>query len=139
LQWSYKVPVLKNNQAILFSTAPPPCAPAVTSPITVTRGGFRYNNTTKRFVQTVTLLNNSASAVQGTISLVLDNLSVNATLFNKTGSTSCTTPAGSPFINIPSITALSPGQSVSIILELMNSNSAGITYTTRVLAGNGAR
>ena len=104
--------------------------------MTVTRGGFRYINATGRFVRTVTIKNTSASRIGGPISLVLDNLSSNATLYNKTG----TTYSGKPYVDLVlPLGYLDPGSSVSLVLEFVNPLRLGITYTTRVLAGSGPR
>jgi hypothetical protein len=104
--------------------------------VTVTRGGFRRNSTTGRYVQQVTLKNTGTSAIDGSISLVVDNLSSNATLFNKSGDTSCATPI-SPYKNVGvgSDNVLSPGESAMVVLEFTNSSNQSITYSTRVLAG----
>ncbi len=115
----------------------PACASNVSAQIQVTRSGFGYNFATQRFVQTVTLKNMSGGTVPAPISLVLDSLSSNATLYNATGTTACATPAGSPFINWSS--SLAPGASASIVLQFTNPSKAGITYATRVLAGSGGR
>jgi hypothetical protein len=113
------------------------CAADVSARVQVTRSGFGYNFTTQRFVQTVTLKNVSAAAIASPISLVLDNLSSNATLYNATGTTACATPAGSAFINW--LSSLAPGASASIVLQFVNPTRAGIAYSTRVLSGNGGR
>jgi WD40 repeat protein len=110
----------------------------VSSQVCVTRGGFRRNATTGRYQQTVTLKNNSTTSITGPVSLVLDSLSSNATLYNKTGVTSATTPTGRPYINVTSGT-IAPGASVSVTLELANPTNKAITYSTRVLAGPGSR
>jgi hypothetical protein len=115
----------------------PVCASNVSAQVQVTRSGFGYNFTTQRFVQTVTLKNVSGAITSSPISLVLDSLSSNATLFNATGTTACATPAGSPFINWSS--SLAPGASGSIVLQFTNPSKAGITYATRVLAGSEGR
>ena len=115
----------------------PQCAANVTAQVQVTRSGFGYNFATQRFVQTVTLKNISGSAVNAPTSIVLDQLSSNAALFGSTGTTSCATPAGSPFINW--LSSLAPGASASIVLQFTNPTKAGIMYTTRVLAGSGGR
>ena len=117
--------------------SPPTCASNVSNQVQVTRSGFGYNLATQRFVQTVTLKNLSASILAGPLSLVLDNLSSNATLFSPSGTTACAAPAGSPFIN--SSGNLNPGASVSVTLQFMNPSRAGITYATRVLAGSAGR
>jgi hypothetical protein len=137
LQWSYKVPVLRNGQAILFSG----CASDVTSRLSVTRGGYQLNRTTNRYVQSVTIKNTSANPISGPVSLILQSLSSNATLFNKNGVTSCSPPSGSPYINVSvgSDGILSPGESASVTLEFTNPSNKSITYTARVLAGAGSR
>lgn len=109
------------------------CAMDVSGQVTITRGGFRLNHATNTFVQTVTLTNNGAPL--SNISLVLDALSGNATLSGAGGTTQCDAPLGSPWIAVPGIIAT--GQSVSITLNFSNPPNAGISYTTRVLAGSG--
>ena len=103
----------------------------------ITRSGFGYSLATQRFVQTVTIKNTGAGVITGPLSLVLDTLSSNATLFSPSGTTACVAPAGSPFIN--SSGNLNPGASVSVTLQFMNPSRAGITYATRVLAGSAGR
>jgi hypothetical protein len=115
----------------------PACATNVSSQVQVTRSGFGYNLATQRFVQTVTLKNISTVTIASPISLVFDSLSSNATLYNPIGTTSCATPAGSPFINW--LSNLVPGASASIVLQFTNPSKAGITYSTRVLAGAAGR
>jgi len=115
----------------------PACATDVSPQVQVTRGGFGYNFATGRFAQTVTLKNTSASAITGPLSLVLDSLSGNATLFNPSGTTSCAAPAGSPFINLAG--GLTPGASAALALQFTDPNRTGITYATRVLAGSAGR
>jgi hypothetical protein len=115
----------------------PACATDVGAQVQVTRSGYGYNFATQRFVQTITLKNISGSTFASPISLVLDHLSSNATLYNPTGTTACATPSGSPFINW--LSSLAPGASASIVLQFTNPTKAGITYATRVLAGSGGR
>ncbi|HET9762691.1 MAG TPA: hypothetical protein VFR50_04210, partial [Casimicrobiaceae bacterium] len=114
----------------------PVCATDVSARVQVTRSGFSYNFASQRFVQTVTFKNISATTVATPISLVLDSLSSNATLYSPTGATACATPAGSPFINW--LGSLAPGASASIVLQFVDPSRTGITYTTRVLAGGSA-
>ena len=113
------------------------CASDVSAQVQVTRSGFGYNLSTLRFVQTVTLKNAGTGTIAGPLSLVLDNLSSNATLFGPTGSTTCALPAGSPFISATS--DLGPGASISMNLQFTDPTRTGITYSTRVLAGTAAR
>lgn len=119
---------------------PVPAATDVSSEVTVTRSGYVLNLATGRYAQTVTVTNSSANTISGPISLVLDNLSSNASLFNATGTTSFAAPAGSPYITqFLSTGNLAPGQMASFSLQFTDPTRAAITYTTRVLAGTGAR
>ncbi len=129
-------PFGKQPRLVIRYETPPPVTD-VTAQVSITRGGFRYNRTTGRFVQQVTLKNISSNPIQGPVSLVLDNLSSNAELFNRTGYTR----SGSPYINVNvgSDNVFSPGESAFVILDFKNPSNRGITYTTRVLAGPGER
>lgn len=113
------------------------CATNLSGFIGVTRSGFAYNFTRQSFFQTVTLTNNSSTAIAGPISLALDSLSGNASLSNASGIASCNLPASS-FIN-SSVASLAPGASTSIVLQFADPSRAAITYNTRVLAGPGIR
>jgi hypothetical protein len=110
----------------------------VSAQVKVTRGGFRLNRATGRYVQQVTLKNIGASAIAGPVSLVLDSLSATASLYNKTGVTAATTPAGSPYLNVTA-GDLAAGASVMATLEFTNLTNKSILYATRVLAGPGPR
>lgn len=120
----------------------PACAIDVTTRVVVTRGSFRQNLVTRRFTQTVTIQNVGTSPVQGELVFVLDDLSSNAALHNPLGRTLCAAPLDSPFINVNAgdDSMLTPGETVTLSLEFTNSNPRqSITYTPRLLAGNGAR
>ena len=131
--------ITSQPQTITAMFVPCSCAVDVSASITVTRGGYVFNPGTQRFAQTVTLTNNSTSTINGPISLVIESLSGNATLFNLTGATdSFFPPVGLPYINT-TVASLASGQSASITLQFTNPSKAAITYTTRVLAGSGAR
>jgi Divergent InlB B-repeat domain len=130
--------IMDQPQTITAVFVPCGCAADVSTSITVTRGGYVLNPGTGRFVQTDTLTNNSANTITGPISLVLDDLSAEATLFNATGTTdSLEPPVGSPYIN--AVVTLAPGQNVAIQLQFTDLTRGAITYNTRVLAGPGLR
>jgi YVTN family beta-propeller protein len=114
----------------------PSCAADVTAQVSVTRGGFRRNFATGRFVQQVTLRNTGSSDLSE-IALVLDNLSANAMLQNKSGETACATPV-SPYVVVPGGAdgVLSPGENASLILEFVNPSNRAISYAVRVLASS---
>jgi hypothetical protein len=122
----------------IFKLTVPPVVQNVSGQVSVTRGGFLKNRATGRFVQTISLKNASGANIIGPTSLVLDALSGNAALFNKSGSTTVTTPSGSPYINATA-GSLAAGASVTITLEFTDPTNAAISYSTRVLAGPGSR
>jgi hypothetical protein len=114
------------------------CADDVTSQVQVTRGPSKRLGLTNQFEQVATLTNVGAVPQAGPLSLVIDNLSVNATLANATGSTSCAGPAGRPYVN--SVIALQPGASVSVLLIFLDPTLTAITYpATQVLSGTNPR
>ena len=113
------------------------CAADVTSVVGVALGGVTLNPITKRYVQTVTLTNNSAATLSGPISLVLNALTAGVTLWNASGTTNLMLPAGSSYIN--AATNLAPGQSIALQLQFTNSGNVAFSYSPRVLAGPGSR
>ncbi len=108
----------------------------VTAQVSITRGGFRLNQATGRYVQEVTLTNTSGAAIAGPVSLVLDGLGAGVTLFGQSGVTTALAPLGSPYINV---NTLNPGAPVNLVLEFTNPGNAAIQYSARVLAGAGSR
>jgi hypothetical protein len=115
-----------------------PCGQDVSSQVQVTRGGFRLNHATGHFTQTLTVTSTSASSIIGPISIALDNIPANATLFGIAGATLCDTPQGSPYMNLP-IASLDPGVPAAATVEFIDTANTGITYNIRVLAGPGGR
>ena len=107
----------------------------VVSPLTITRSGFVLNRRTNQMVQTVTIKNPTAAAVNGPTYLILDSLSNNTTLTNANGTTQYIVPAGSPYILVSS-GALAPNQSVSVALAFTVPSAGSISYNARVLSGS---
>lgn len=110
--------------------------------VSVTRGAFVYNRTTKDFKQKVVVKNTSSQPILGPITLVVIGLpAVPAppiTLSNKTGDTVVYSP-GSPYltVSVPS-DMLAPGQQVSLSLVFSTGGVIKpITYTTMVISGPG--
>jgi hypothetical protein len=130
--------VMDQPQTVTANFVPCGCAADVSSSVTVTRAGFVLNPATGRYAQSVTVTNISANTITGPISLVLDSLSSNATLFTVTGTTdSLELPAGSPYLNAN--VNLAAGKNTVFMLQFTDPSHAAISYNTRVLAGSGAR
>jgi hypothetical protein len=134
---SISMPGLSPFQRIAVLTPVGPCATDVSGQIAVTRGGFRLNHTTGHYTETLTVTKSTGTAIAGPVSVVLDSIPNSATLYGPSGATGCSSPSGSPFVNLPS--SLPANASVSVTLEFINPSNAGINYTTRVLAGTGQR
>jgi len=119
-----------------------PCGQDVTSQVQITPSGFRYNHSTGLFALIGSVTNTSGAPIPGPISLVVDDLSTNASLYGISGDTLCAAPQGSPYINIGNIGAgqeLAPGASISGSIGFIDTAMTGITYSLRVLAGPGGR
>ncbi|MGB8169098.1 MAG: alkaline phosphatase D family protein [Chthoniobacteraceae bacterium] len=114
-----------------------PEIPSIAPGVTVTRGGFVLDRRTGRFVQSVTVRNAGTTAITSPLSLVLDSLSVNASLDGAAGTTANLAPLGSPYVFVPvgSDNALTPGESVTIVLNFVNPTRGAITYDARVVTG----
>jgi hypothetical protein len=113
----------------------PVCVPDVTAAVSITRSGFSYSPISRRYAQTLTLMNAGGNAVAGPIYIVLDNLSSNATLYNAGGSTTCAAPVGSPYVSLTG--PLNPGATATVVLQFTNPTNAPINYVSRVLASAG--
>ena len=135
------------NSVAAFGLLTPVLGANVTSSVQVTLGALQYQPTTGHFVQSVTLKNIGGQSLNLPLSLILDNLSNNAALFNASGATSVTSlPSGSSFyINAPLTSPLAPGQSVTVGLTFIdttdqpNPQAASISYNPRVIAGANGR
>jgi hypothetical protein len=113
------------------------CAADVTALIDVKQGGVMLNPITRRWVQTVTVTNNSSTTIAGPLSLVLDNLTAGVALANRSGTTSLMLPAGRSYLDAAA--TLAPGQSVALQLQFTNPGNTVFSYDARVLAGAGSR
>jgi len=100
----------------------PQCAADVSAQVQLTRSGFGYNFATRRFVQTVTLKNISGSAVGDSDLARARQPEQQRDAVQPDRTTSCATPAGSPFINW--LSGLAPGASASIVLQFTNPSKA---------------
>ncbi len=116
----------------------PTLATNVSSSVRVSRAGVtKLSN--GHYQQFVTVTNNSPSTLTGPLSLVVDNLSASAYLYNRSGATTVVTPAASAYQNGLLTGSIAPGQGVTYRLEFVNPSGATVSYTTRVLAGSGSR
>jgi hypothetical protein len=125
------------SSTVLTVTPASACATDFTSQIVITGPYFTWISSTQHFVLRITLTNSGSNSINGPISLVFDNLSSNATLFNPDGTTSCAAPAGSPYVTIAG--PLNPGASYIAAVQFFDPTRTHFSYTIRVLAGSGNR
>ena len=129
-----------NKEAGSFSIFVTRIVQDVTAKVQITRSAFRFNNNTRTYVQRVTIKNTSTTPITGPISLVLDNLSSNASVAADSGITTIVAPLGSPYLNfVLSGTSLAPGATATVGINFVDPTNTLITYTPRILAGAGTR
>lgn len=133
LQWSRNAAVLADNEAILF-TPPAAAAPVeVTGSVTVTTTAFVYNRLNQTYSGSLTVANNSGSALARPLTVVLANLTAGVRALNPTG----TLAGQGPYYLLPgSGTGLGPGQSVTIPLSFSNPGNAKISFVTKTYSGS---
>jgi hypothetical protein len=83
------------------------------------------------FVVTVTLTNESCCVITGPIQVVFSSLTPGLTLAHPTGEF-----LGSPFITVPGVTNLGPGQVTSIDVQLNNPSNVPIDFTSVIISGS---
>jgi hypothetical protein len=92
------------------------------------------------YSQLVTVKNNGTTPLFSTpLSLVCDGLSTDATLLTAAGATTYLAPLDSPYQHFSLSGPLQPDNSVSLTLQFLNSSTAPIIYTPRLLDGLGFR
>jgi hypothetical protein len=139
IAWSYNAPVVAEESALQFSSAPTTaCAANITGSVRIAPNEVVYNPGIQRYLQIVRVTNTSGAPINGPFALVLDGLSTNATLANGSGATSCALPAGRPFL-ASDRKSLDPGATITFQLHFTNPSKAAITFTPVVLSGLDAR
>jgi uncharacterized repeat protein (TIGR01451 family) len=98
-----------------------------------TQGALVLNRTTQVYSRTVTITNSGPAT--STSAYVADGLPVGVSMVNLSGTTSATTPVGSPYIELGPLGANS---SITATIQFTRNGSQAITYTARIL-GDGPR
>lgn len=132
--WSGSSVADSTSAATTVTMTAPQSVVANFSSLTYTQGALVQNRKTGVFTQSVTVTNNGP-ALTGSVAYVTDGLASGVSLVNSSGSTSATTPTGSPYLEVGPIGANS---SVTATLEFTRTGTQAITYTTRLL-GPGPR
>jgi acid phosphatase len=122
--------------ALNARTAAAPTFAGLLTSTPITRSGFTWNRALNKFSQTVTITNNGTLPLVGPIQLVLESLSSNTALSNKTGAT-VTNYTGSSYITVSS-SGLAAGASASVQLLFNVPSTGAVTYTPHVVTGTPA-
>jgi hypothetical protein len=101
------------------------------SQISTTASGPVYNRGSKLFYETLTITNDSENTITGAFQIVLDSLQSNITLVNASGIF-----GGWPYITVPNVSNLEPGQSASVIVEFSNPTYELINVNPMVYSGS---
>ncbi|MET0323346.1 MAG: ExeM/NucH family extracellular endonuclease, partial [Duganella sp.] len=105
-------------------------APAdVTASVRTASSGLVLARATGKWNGTLTLTNNSATALTGPLQIALKGLPAGVTLFNASG-----TQGGAPYITA-AVSSLAPGASITVPLSFTRTGTAAVTYTTTIYSG----
>lgn len=102
----------------------------VSSEVTVTGTGLLYSRATKTYTGTVSVKNTGPQAIPGPIQVVFTNLPAGVTLVNASG-----IAGGSPYLTLPSVSNLAPGQSATASVQFSNPANVAIKYSAVVYSG----
>jgi hypothetical protein len=101
--------------------------------LTYTAGTLALNRTTGRYQQSITVTNHGSAVAAS--AFAADNLPAGVSLYQPSGTTSATSPAGSPYVELG---AIGGNASITATIQFTRTGTQTITYTGRVL-GAGAR
>jgi hypothetical protein len=107
--------------------------PTAVSPgqVATTASGLAYSRVTQTFNGTVTLTNISSSAISGPLQIVFFGMPVNVTLVNATSNLS-----GTPYMTVPAVASLAPGQSATVSVQFKNPSNVTINSTPVIYSGS---
>ncbi len=109
----------------------PPIIPP--TQVSSTASGLAYSRVTRTFTGTVKITNTSGTTLTTPtkFQLVFNSLPSGVTLANSTGTfNQC------PYITIPTITSMAPGQSVTVAVQFSNPSNGVINFTPEFYAGS---
>ena len=98
--------------------------------VSTTASGLVYSRVSQTFNGTATVTNISGATISGPFQMVLTSLTSGVTLRDATG-----TFKGSPYITVPSVSALAPGQSATVNLQFSDPSNVKISFTPVIYSG----
>jgi hypothetical protein len=103
----------------------------LSSQIATTTSGLAFSRVSQTFSGTVTLRNISSTAISGPFQILFLGIPANVVLVNSTGNLT-----GTPYLTVPTVTSLSPGESVVTSVQFKNSSNGAITFTPAIYSGS---
>ena len=100
------------------------------SQIATTASGLAYSRVTQTFNGTVTIKNVSANSITAPLQLVLTGISAGVTLSDATNDLS-----GTPYLTIPGVNGLAPGNSLVVNVRFKNPSNTIIKFQPLVYSG----
>ena len=101
------------------------------SEVAATASGLAYSRVSHTFNGTVTITNVSSGTISGPFSILLTGLTTGVTLANATGNFS-----GSPYLTVPAVASLAPGQSAAVGVQFDNPTFGTINFTPVIYSGS---
>jgi hypothetical protein len=106
-------------------------APALATSISATASGLVYSRVSKTFNGSVTLKNTGSSTMNGPFQVIVSALSNGATLMNATD-----VFQGNPFVTVPAVASLAPGQSATVNVQFSAPTTLQINFTPITYTGS---
>lgn len=98
--------------------------------VSVAKSEFVFSNKTKTFNGAVTVTNKSPNAIPGPFQILFESLTDGVTMAIANGDFGC-----SPYVTIPNITALGPGESASVDVRFSNPEKKPIKFIPLIYSG----
>jgi|SRR5271157_131858 len=105
--------------------------PLLPSQVATTTSGLAYSRVTQTFNGTVTIQNISGSPINGPFQMFFMGVTAGVTLANATGSL-----YGSPYLTVPGVASLVPGQKATVKVQFKDPSNAPINFTPAIYPGS---
>jgi rhamnogalacturonan endolyase len=99
--------------------------------IATTASGLVYSRVTRTFSGTITITNTGVVPVNGPFQIVFTSLTSGVTLVGATGNFN-----GNPFLTVPGVSSLAPGQSATVNVQFSDPSMAKISFTPATYSGS---
>jgi hypothetical protein len=99
--------------------------------VSTTSSGLAYSRVTQTFNGTISLKNVSGSLISGPLQILFTGMTAGVTLVNATGNLS-----GTPYLTIPAVSGLAPGQSFTVTVQFHNPTNLPMNVSPVVHSGS---